>query len=518
MEYKGDFVSETIEKLLEAISARDTLIFLQTPEEEEAIKDIQVVGYNLNQSVVQYNSVEGFKDITPEGGMRAMMPIGDINDLHTMLNEVANYSGDAVFVLQDVSFFLNEQIPPSQRANLIRNFKLLKSELKSTRKTIIVLGHSFNLPRELEDDFVILEHKRPNKEKMYEILNDFIVTNGLQDRVTDDKRVLEDIVEAARGLTADQARSSFLKAIIKHGKLDNKAIAFLLEQKSQIIKRNNTLEYFDTKTTITNVGGLQYLKEWLKKRKKAFTKEAKELGLPEPKGLLIFGVPGGGKSLTAKAVANMWQMPLLRFDIGRVFGQYVGQSEANMRDALAIAEAISPCILWIDEMEKAFSGASGGHETTVRVLGNFLTWMQEKKSTVFVIATANDITKLPPEFVRKGRFDELFFVPPPNDSDRKEIIEIQLRKYKLSPSDFDVVRLVQYSKDRTGAEIEQAIIEAKYNAFDENRAPTTEDIYEALRQSAPIWNSFSQIINSPEYRQIIRNAKLASEYEANRRG
>jgi SpoVK/Ycf46/Vps4 family AAA+-type ATPase len=181
-----------------------------------------------------------------------------------------------------------------------------------------------------------------------------------------------------------------------------------------------------------------------------------------------------------------------------------------MRDALNIAEAIAPCILWIDELEKGFAGASGGHETTVRVLGNFLTWMQEKKGTVFVIATANDITKLPAEFIRKGRFDEMFFVATPNTEERREIIEIQLKKYKLNPDDFDLNNLVQISQNRTGAEIEQVIIEAKFIAFNENRAPVTMDIYNVMSSVTPIWATFQKVISDPDYEQLIRSAKRAS--------
>jgi len=509
-------MKEILKKIQDSIVSRDTLIFLRTIEEDEILKGIISLGYSLNYSVVKWNSVEHWQDITPNGGLMAMMPMEIPMDLHNMLREIDNYAGEAIFVLQDVRFYLNENTPPAELATLVRNFKILKRKLKSTQKTIIVIGNDFNLPRELEDDFAIIEHKRPDKEEIFKILVDFVGVQGWQDRLTDDQNVRDAIVEAARGLTADQARSAFAKAIIKTGRLDSSAIEFLLDNKRQIIQKNNMLEYYDTQTKISDVGGLDNLKEWLKKRKKAFTKEARELALPEPKGLLVFGVPGGGKSLTAKAVANMWQMPLLRFDIGKVFGQYVGQSESNMREALSIAEAISPCILWIDEMEKAFSGASGGHETTVRVLGNFLTWMQEKTSTVFVIATANNITQLPAEFLRKGRFDEMFFVPPPTDKDRVDIFNILLRKYKLNPEEFEISRLVQYSKDRTGAEIEQAIIEAKYNAFDENRTPNTNDIYNALRETAPIWNSFRNVISSREYQQIINNAKFATEYDIRR--
>ena len=504
------------EKLIGSIRARDTLIFIETVEEEETIKDLIKIGYSLKQNIIKWNSVEGWSDITPEEGIKAMEPIGDTNELNEMLNEIANYSADALFVLQDIHFFVNETTPSQELARYIRNFKILKKELKFSGKTIVVLGDRFSLPKEIEDDFVVFSYKRPDKEKLFKILTEFIAAQHWEDRLTSDEKVRDEIIEASRGLTAEQAKSAWAKAILDSGRLDRKAINFLLENKKQIIQKNSFLEYYDTQTTINSVGGLKNLKEWLKKRRKAFSKEARELAIPEPKGLLIFGVPGAGKSLTAKAVANMWQMPLLRFDIGRVFGQYVGQSESNLREALAIAEAISPSILWIDELEKAFAGATGGHETTVRVFGNFLTWMQEKQSAVFVIATANDITQLPSEFIRKGRFDEMFFVPPPNKEDRREIFLILLQKYKLNPNEFDIEYLVRISKDRTGAEIEQMIIEAKYNAFDESREVTTEDIDRALREISPIWNSFQGIIENQQYKQIIKNAKLASDYEFQR--
>ena len=503
-------MNEMIKRAQDAIRARDTLIFIETVEETEAIRSLQSLGVAMKQSLVTWNPVERFKDITPETGEKAMAPMSEISDLHSMLNEIANYAGDAVFILQDVNFFMTERTAPAVLANLIRNFKLLKNELRATKKTIVILGTRFNLPQELEDDFVLISHKRPNKEQLHKILIDFIAINHFEKRLTEDVSIRDMIIDASTGLTADQARSSFAKAIMASGKLDGKAIEFLLDQKKQIIQRNDMLEYYDATTSMDSVGGLIHLKTWLRKRKKAFSEEARNLALPEPKGMLVFGVPGGGKSLTAKAVSSMWQMPLLQFDIGRVFGQFVGQSETNMRDALNIAEAISPCILWIDEMEKAFAGASGGHETTTRVLGSFLTWMQEKQSTVFVIATANDITKLPPEFIRKGRFDEMFFVAPPNKDERQEIFNILLRKYKLNPDDFDLSKLVQITTDRTGAEIEQAIIEAKFNAFDENRAPTSADIYSVIADIIPIWATFKETIKTSAYAQIIKSAKAAS--------
>jgi len=507
-------MDELLKRTGDAVRARDTLIFIETAEEQETIRGLQALAVSLGQSIVAWNPVRRFHDITPENGVAAMQALGQSTSLAEMLNEIRDYSGDALFVLQDVTFFMNDRTEPEALAHLIRNFKLLKQELRATRKTAILVGAHFNLPVELEDDFTLVRHERPDRDRLHEILLEFVAANQLEERLAPEPEVRAAIVDAARGLTADQARSSFAKAILTHERLDTTAIGFLLDQKKQIIQRNALLEYYDPEVSMDGVGGLANLKDWLRKRRKAFSQAAREKALPEPRGLLVFGVPGSGKSLTAKAVSSMWQMPLLRFDIGRVFGQFVGQSESNMRDALNIAEAISPCILWIDEMEKGFAGASGGHETTIRVLGNFLTWMQEKRGTVFVIATANDITRLPPEFIRKGRFDELFFVGTPNAGEREEIWNIQLRNYRLEPENFDLPRLVQVSDKRTGAEIEQAIIEARFNAFDEGRDPNTDDLYEVLRSVTPVWSSFQRVVESPEYEQIMQSAKRASPEDA----
>ena len=498
------------EKIINSIRSRDTLIFIETVEEREALNALQRAAFRLEQSAILWNPVEMFKNITLDNGVQIMQPLQSIVDLQSMLSEIREYAGDAIFILQDVHFFMNDRTDPSLLAHLIRNFKLLKERLRAVKKAICVVGRTFNLPQDLEDDFTIISVGRPNKDEIRGIVMDFVVRQHLEDRLSPDPKVREMIFEAARGLTVDQTRSSLARTLVSTGRLEGGAISHILEQKKQIIGRNGILEYFEADVTVDSVGGLDNLKSWLRKRKRAFDEDARGLGLPEPKGLLVFGVPGGGKSLTAKAASNLWQMPLLRFDMGRIFGQFVGQSEGNMRDALRVAEAVAPCIMWIDEMEKGFAGASGGHETTTRVLGSFLTWMQDKKSSVFVIATANDVTALPPEFLRKGRFDEMFFVGPPNELERMEIVKIQMRKYKLAPENFDLPRLVQTSKDRTGAEIEQAIIEAKYNAFDENRPPKTDDIYKALSEVAPIWGSFQRVMSTPDYTQIIRSAKPAS--------
>lgn len=504
-----------IEKVKEAIRARDTLIFAETAEEEETLKELSRAAFGLGLSTVKWNPIDHFTDISPENGRKAVRPMGETEDLTKMLLEVKENAGDTLFVLQDTQYFLDAQRTDSGLlAGLVRSIKSMKQSLRPTKKTLCFIGTQYNLPPELRDDFTIISYDRPDKDGIKQVLIDFVAQQHCENLLSDNPNIRDEMCEAARGLTAEQTRSALMRTLTVNGKLDGSAVSYILEQKKQIISRNGILEYFEANVTEESVGGLDNLKTWLRKRKKLFSAEARDRALPEPKGILVFGVPGGGKSLTAKAVSAMWEMPLLRFDIGRVFGQYVGQTEQQMREALTVAESVAPCIMWIDEMEKAFAGASGGHETTVRVLGSFLTWMQDKKKPVFVIATANDISGLPSEFLRKGRFDEMFFVSTPNSSEREAILKIQFRKYKLDPARFDLALLVRETDKLTGAEIEQAIIEANTNAFNENnRMVTTEDIQKAYSDITPIWPSFKAKTETAEYKQILKMAKKASPEE-----
>ncbi|OYT75045.1 MAG: ATPase, partial [Armatimonadetes bacterium JP3_11] len=237
-------------------------------------------------------------------------------------------------------------------------------------------------------------------------------------------------------------------------------------------------------------GGLDLLKEWLRKRRASLSREAREFGLPAPKGVLLLGVQGTGKSLSAKAIANLWGLPMLRLDVGRVFGSLVGASEANMRAAIRTAEAVAPCILWIDELEKGFAGVQGSgvsdSGTTARVFATFLTWMQDKRAPVFVVATANDVSQLPPELLRKGRFDEIFFIDLPTLPEREQIFAIHLRKRKRDPAQYDLKTLARATEGFSGAEIEQVVIAGLFTAFDAGRELTTEDMLDEVRHTVPL--------------------------------
>ncbi|MCF7734038.1 MAG: AAA family ATPase [Akkermansiaceae bacterium] len=269
--------------------------------------------------------------------------------------------------------------------------------------------------------------------------------------------------------------------------IDHRVVA---REKARTLKRNGLVEVVEATTSLDDIGGLGLLKDWLVRRGGAFSASAKAYGLPAPKGLLIVGIPGTGKSLTAKATAGAFGLPLLRLDMGRVFGGIVGQSEANLRSVIQTAEAIAPCVLWIDEIEKGFSGSksSGSTDggTSSRVFGSFLSWMQEKEKPVFVVATANDVSKLPPEFLRKGRFDEMFFVDLPDALERAQIWDIVIARHGRKPTGFDTVVLARACEQFTGAEIEAVFIDALHEAYADGREPRPKDILEAMTHTVPL--------------------------------
>ena len=296
----------------------------------------------------------------------------------------------------------------------------------------------------------------------------------------------EKLIQAALGLTASQAQRVFAKTIVSNGRLDDRDINLVTEEKKQIIRESQALEFYAVHETLGDVGGLGVLKEWLRLRERAFSQEARDYGLPAPKGIALIGIPGTGKSLTAKMIGGLWQLPLLRLDVGSLFGSLVGESEERTQKALQLAETVAPCILWIDEIEKAFAfgGSDGG--VSKRVFGTILTWMQEKTAPCFVVATANDISSLPPELLRKGRFDEIFFLDLPTAAERQEIFTVHLKKRNRLPQDFEVAQLARQSEGYVGAEIEQAIIDGMYVGFNQGREFTTSDLAHALKRQVPL--------------------------------
>ena len=430
------------------------------------------------------------------------------------LDQIIESVEPALFILKDFHPFLTRN-----NFAVVRKLKEIALHLKNSYKTIILLSPVMEIPTELEKEITLLNYPLPFREDLSELLDKIIedVKQFKQVKIELDDEGRERLLQAALGLTLGEAENVFAKIIVQQERLTGADVTEVFAEKQQIIRKSGLLEWYATTEKFDSVGGLAVLKEWLNKRAVAFSAEARAFGLPAPKGILMLGVQGCGKSLCAKAVSNQWQLPLLRFDMGRMFGSLVGSSEENVRRAISVAESVAPAILWVDEIDKAFAGSQGSGATdggtTARVFGTFLTWLSEKTSPVFVVTTANDISQLPPELLRKGRLDEIFFVDLPTAKEREEVFRIHILKRGRKAEEFDLETLVKGSENFSGAEIEEAINSALYDAFYEKEELRTEHVVEALRQTVPLAKTMDEQINRlrnwAEGR--ARNASVARE-------
>ncbi|MCU0632254.1 MAG: AAA family ATPase [Methanolinea sp.] len=465
------------------LRARITLLILHTPEEERAIRMLQEVctRWSPPRPFLTWDLVEGFS------GAGAVHVRGSgARDPLQALDEMEKTDEAALIVLKDFHEFWGNPGVKRKLRNLAQKFRF-------SRRTMVVITPALKVPEEIRDDAVVLHVPPPSAGELELELDRLLRGSGVPDSLTPLGR--EKLIQAALGMSLNQACRSFSKAIVRHGRLDDRDIDEVVAEKKDILSQSEALEFYSATEAAENVGGLAVLKEWLRLRERAFSREARDYGLPSPKGIALIGIPGTGKSLTAKMIAGMWRLPLLRLDVGALFGSFVGESEERTRRALSLAETISPCILWIDEMEKAFSFGNGDSGTSQRVFASILTWMQDKTSPCFVVATANDISALPPELLRKGRFDEVFFLDLPSGAERKEIFSVHLRRRGFLPDDFDLETLARISEGYVGAEIEQTVIDAMYQAFNqEMRRITTGDIISALKTQVPLSISQKEVI------------------------
>jgi len=431
----------------------------------------------------------------------------------TILRLIREYNGSATFVLKDF-----HQIWETKRS-ILRGLRNLANTLpeRTPRKNIVITTPEYCLPPELKYDIPVLELAKPDPREMDALLDRAIGATGALRGVKLGLRTK--LVEAALGLTSTQARRVFQKAVvIRRGpSLDESAIDLIMEEKRAIIRESGALELYPYVEEADQVGGLEALKNWLEQRRLAFSEEAREYGLDLPRGVALIGIPGTGKSLCAKVTAGMWKLPLLRLDMGAVFGGIVGSSEKNIREAVRIAEVIAPCVLWVDEIEKAFTGSSGDSGTASRVLATFLTWMQEKRSPVFIFATANAHEHLPPEFLRKGRFDEMFFLDLPTSREREQILEVHLSKRGMTMvrQRFDLMRVAHATEGFVGAELEAVVKDAMFPAFmDGRRELDTDDLVRAAGDMVPLAKSNHERIQKQRQLVINGEARNASKHTA----
>jgi AAA+ superfamily predicted ATPase len=475
------------------LRARFTLMVLVTTEEERALQTVKAVCEKSKRPCLTWDVADGFQSLAGGGAAPSA------KDPVSALEQVDKSDGEALYVLKDFHDCWSN-------AQFKRKLRSVAQRLKFTKKSILVTTPSAKIPEELKDEAVVVEFAPPNAAQLETVLNRLSETPGVQVKLT--KLGREKLVQAALGLTASQAQRVFAKAIVSNGALDDRDIDLVTQEKKEIIRESEALEFYAVTETPDDVGGLGVLKEWLRLRERAFTQEARDYGLPAPKGIALIGIPGTGKSLTAKMIGGLWRLPLLRLDVGSLFGSLVGEAEERTRRALRLAETVSPAIVWIDEMEKALAHGSGDSGTSTRVFGTILTWMQEKTAPCFVIGTANDISSLPPELLRKGRFDEIFFLDLPTLEERREIFSVHLRKRNRLPQDFDIARLARESQGYVGAEIEQAIIDAMYVGFNARREFTANDISAAIKRQVPL--SVSQRETIEALRNWLREGRAQS--------
>ena len=455
------------------LRARFTLLVVVTQEESRFMETIKSVCERNHWNGLAWDAAEGFQAVEGRG-----QGVPSARDPLTALEQIDKADDGTIFVLKD----FHEAWSNAQIKRKLRN---VAQRLRFTRKSIVVTAPTSRLPDELRDEAVVIDFPPPGAVELETVLNQLTQTPNVQVSMTETGR--EKLVQAALGLTAAQASRAFSRGVIANqGKLDDRAIDLVSQEKKQIIRESEALEFFTVTETMADVGGLGVLKDWLRLRERAFSREAREYGLPWPKGIALIGIPGTGKSLTAKMIAGQWRLPLLRLDVGALFGSLVGESEERARRALRLAETLAPCLVWIDEMEKALAHGGLDSGTSTRVFGTILTWMQEKTAPCFVIATANDIAALPPELLRKGRFDEIFFLDLPTAEERREIFTVHLRKRSRLTADFDLTPLVEASEGYVGAEIEQAVIDGMYLGFNAGREFSTEDILTSLTRQVPL--------------------------------
>ena len=456
------------------LKARYPVLYISTFEEDRVEYTIRkAIKSTSNKAIYTWDFVEGYKTNPNNPRFAAKNPLQALE-----LVEKLTADTPAIFILKDFNKFLNDISISRKLRNLVRI-------LKTQPKSLIIVATELDIPKELSDLITVLEFTLPTSNeikkellRLFESLNNDI-----------DPKFLEILIRACQGLSIEKIRRALSKSIAQYGTINNATINLILIEKRQIISQTEILKFQDTTSQFIDIGGLETLKKWLATRKESFSEKAKIYGLPAPRGLLLAGIQGTGKSLTAKAIANEWQLPLLRLDIGRLFGGIVGESESRVRQMIQLSEALAPCVLWIDEIDKAFSEQTKGGDsgTTNRVLGTFITWLSEKKSQVFIVATANNLSVLPLEIIRKGRFDEIFFVGLPLLEERKQIFEVFLKRLRPTQlNSFNLTLLSKKSEGFSGAEIEQAIIEGMLIAFNEKREFTTEDILIGLSQIIPL--------------------------------
>jgi hypothetical protein len=511
-------LSTSVHDLRTLIRSSHPLIIIETVEEERVSQLLQSVTAQERMPLFEWSVTRGLtRADEPTLSKMTATPLAMLQHLQTLTVE-------AVFWLKDLT-------PHLQEPSVARQLREVGAVFSRSRATCVITGHPITLPSDIEKLTVRLDLRLPDREELQAMLRSVLqslgpkmsprrprsttVVQSILSSISDSQAAQQGpsaqerdaILRALQGLTLHQARQIVTQCVIEDGTLSADDVQNILKRKVQAIKDGGLLEYYPLEDNRFELGGFAGLKSWLERAKVGFTAEAKALNLTPPRGIMLVGVPGCGKSLAAKAIAREWQLPLLKLDAGRLFDKFVGESEKNFRKAIETAESLSPIVLWVDEIEKAMVAGGGSGEADAglsrRLFGAFLTWLQEKKQEVFVVATANDLSSLPPELLRKGRFDEIFFVDLPDDGEREAIWKIHLGLRKQNSARFDLVKIVSASDGFSGSEIEQAVVASLYRALHHKTPLTTDLLIEELTHTMPL--SVTRREDIDELRQMAQD-------------
>lgn len=469
--------SDALDNLRSRILSRYTLLFLKTWEEERWEAELSGLAMEIERGLVVWTATAGPQPPPRQADEDYRNPL-------EFLEQIETYPSDHLFLLKDFHPYLSD-------SRVVRKLRDLASVLAAQNKTILFLGPVNQVPLELRKEAIAFDLPLPGSEELRDELAAVLEDHALSEKAPldlsedDEDRILKSVL----GLTAREAHKAMDRALLGRDRVDDDVLAALVSEKRSMVEGSDLLEFYDFEEGVKDVGGLENLKDWVTRRAEAFGARAREQGIPMPKGVLLLGVQGCGKSLTARATARLLSFPLVRLDVANLLSSDQGASEKNMRNVLGMIETIAPAVLWVDEIEKGFAGAGGDaaqDATMSRLVGTFLTWMGELRKPVFVVATANAVAGLPPEMLRRGRFDELFFIDLPNYHERKHIFEIHLAKRGWKPEIYDVAELASSTEGFSGAEIEQIVISAMLDAYGRGEILSQEDLQQSKDQTVPL--------------------------------
>jgi len=498
-------VPDGLDRLKVLIDSSTPIIVMETVEEVRAVRMVRAACTALNLATFEWSVAAGLlrsgstvgevvtsgvHDLAAHGGLETLeqnaKALYNSREPAAMLSNLEGITIEAVFILKDLHRHMDDPV-------VIRRLRDVGQRFAANRKTIVLTAPKIDIPPELKSLVEFFELPLPGRQRLRQIIDETLVrvskTHTLQRKL--DSQGLDEVAENLRGLTEEEADRAISQALVTRYALGPELITDVLDAKKGLLRRSEMVEFVDVSDTMSAVGGLENLKKWLAQRRGAWDSGAREFGLEPPHGVIILGVQGCGKSLCARAVAGEWKIPLVKFDTSAVYDKFIGETEKRIRKVFQVAEGLAPCVLWIDELEKVFAGsgpasASADAGVSSRLLASFLSWMQDRKAPVFVAATCNNVTVLPPELIRKGRFDELFFVDLPNQGERKQVFSIQLAKRKRNPAEFDLDQIAAAAKGYSGAEIDAAVQGGLYAAYSEKKQLTTQSLIDALAQTVPL--------------------------------